>query len=300
MSSRKIALLAAFIANLIYGINYVVAKGIMPDFLQPRAIILIRVFGASLIFWLISALLPSDKVNRPDLLRIAFASIFGVTINQILFFEGLNLSTPINASIIMVCVPIGVLIFSKLLRKEKLSFVRIVGIMLGTAGAAMLILNGGNPDFSSSTTLGNFFIVINASSYGLYLVLIRPLMMKYNAITIMKWVFLFGLIGVIPFTAHIALQSEWAEIPLNIWLSISYVILFTTVLAYFLNNFSLKRISPTANSSIIYMQPLFATIIALLFGKDNPTFEMLVPVILIFTGVYLVSLQKKKLIVPIQ
>lgn len=291
--SKSPALLAAFSANLIYGINYVVAKGIMPDFLQPRAIIFIRVMGAALIFFLISLLSDKEKVSRKDLMLLAFASIFGVTINQIMFFEGLNLSTPINVSIIMVCVPIGVLVFSRLIRKEPLSPAKITGILLGSTGAVLLIIRGGKFDATYSTAIGNFLIVLNASSYALYLVLIKPLMMRYRAITVMRWVFFFGAIGVLPFTTHIFIQSDWSGIPFNIWLSIAYVLFFTTVMAYFLNNYSLKRLSPTANSAFIYMQPFFASLIAVIFAKDALTLHLILPVVLIFTGVYLINRRVK-------
>ncbi len=287
--SRPAAWLAALSANLIYGINFVVAKGIMPDFLQPRTIIFLRVAGAALIFWLISVIMPVEKTKRGDLLRIAFASAFGVAINQIMFFEGLNLSTPINVSIIMVGVPITVLIFSRILRGEKLHWIRIVGIAMGTLGSALLILRGGKIDATGNTMIGNLLIVINASSYGLYLVLIKPLIMRYSAINIMRWVFLFGFIWVAPFTVPIAIQSDWQAIPANIWFAIAYVLFFTTVIAYFLNNYSLKRISPATNSAFIYLQPLFAGIISLAFGKDELAWYMIIPTLLIFAGVYLVN-----------
>ncbi len=291
--SRPAALLAAFTANLIYSINYVVAKGIMPDYLQPRAIILIRVAGAALIFWIISLRIPSEKIARGDLWRIAFASIFGIAINQIMFFEGLNLSTPINVSILMVGVPIAVLGFSRLLKGEKLHWIRILGILLGTLGSAILILRGGQFDASGNKMIGNLLIVINASSYGLYLVLIKPLIMRYSALNIMRWVFLFGFLWVAPFTIPVALESEWQLIPLNIWLSIAYVLFFTTVTAYFLNNYSLKRISPSTNSAFIYLQPIFAGLVAMLAGKDEPAWYMLIPTLLIFSGVYLVNFTER-------
>jgi drug/metabolite transporter (DMT)-like permease len=289
INSRPAALLAALTANLIYGINYVVAKGIMPDYLQPRAIIFIRVAGASLIFWLISLFRPKEKTKRTDLFRIALAAIFGVAINQIMFFEGLNLSTPINVSIIMVGVPIAVLVFSRFLHGQKLHWIRVVGIALGTAGSTLLILRGGKFDVSGNTMLGNLLIVINASSYGLYLVLIKPLIMRYSALNVMRWVFLFGFMWVAPFTIPIAVQSDWESIPTNIWISIGYVLFFTTVIAYFLNNYSLKRILPATNSAFIYLQPIFASIIALIFGKDELGWYMVVPTLLIFAGVYLVN-----------
>jgi drug/metabolite transporter (DMT)-like permease len=289
------ALLAALAANMIYGVNYVVAKGIMPDFMQPRAIIFIRVLGAALVFWIVQLPMKKEKVSKTDLGKIAIAALFGVAINQIMFFEGLNLSTPINVSIIMVCVPIAVLVFSHFIRGEKLTHIRIAGIGLGTAGAAMLILGGGAMNLSSETALGNFLIVINASSYALYLVLIKPIMMKYNPLTVMKWVFLFGLIGVTPFTLHVFLRSDFIAIPQHIWFSIGYVVLFTTILAYFLNNYSLTRISPTANSAFIYLQPVFTSIIAVIFAKDQFSVQFILPVMLTFTGVYLVSIKRNQI-----
>lgn len=266
-----------------------VAKGIMPDYLEPRAIILIRVAGAALLFWIVSLWMPAERTSGADLRRIAIASAFGVAINQIMFFEGLNLSTPINVSIIMVSVPIAVLFFSRVLMGEKLHWVRITGILLGTLGAAMLILRGGRFDASGNTMLGNLLILINASSYGLYLVMIKPVIMRYSALNIMRWVFLFGLLWVLPFTLPVAMEADWHNIPLNIWLSIGYVLFFTTVAAYFLNNYSLKRISPATNSAFIYLQPLFTGIVAVAFGMDKPAWYMLIPTVLIFAGVYLVN-----------
>lgn len=292
MKSRTPALIAAIGANLIYGLNFVVAKGIMPDFLQPRAIILLRVVGATLVFWFVSMFTPKERPNTNDMLTLALASVFGVAINQIFFFEGLNLTTPINASIIMVCVPIAVMLFSRAIRGERLNPLRLIGIAMGTAGAAILILKDGQLNFSSSTSLGNLLVVINASSYALYLVLIKPVMVKYHPITVMKWVFLFGNISVIPVTFQVAREAQWQAIPFSIWISIAYVVLFTTVLAYYLNNFSLKKISPTTNAVFIYMQPFFTTVVAVLLGKDQPVWTMLLPAFLIFTGVYLVSMKR--------
>ncbi len=285
---------AAFAANLIFGINFVVAKSIMPDFMLPRAVIFIRVFGASLIFWLISLFYKQEKVSPKDFQTMAVASIFGVAINQIMFFEGLNLSTPINASIIMLSVPLGVLIFSRLLFKEAITRIKVTGIVLGISGAIYLILSGGSMEFNKDTSLGNLLNLINAASYAFFLVMIKPLMSKYHPFTVMRWVFLFGTVVVMPFTTHVFLETDFAAIPWNIWLNIIYVIVFTTVLAYFLNNYSLLHISPTVNSTFIYLQPVFASLIAILFGKDKLGWHFILPVILIFTGVYLVSIYKPK------
>ncbi|NQU33273.1 MAG: EamA family transporter [Bacteroidetes bacterium] len=295
--SRKLLLahLALLGANLIFGVNYVIAKGIMPDYLEPRAIILLRVIGATIIFWVVGVYYPKEKVEKKDLFKFGYLSVFGVAINQIMFFEGLNLTTPINASIIMVGVPTLVLVFSHFFIGDKLTQNKIIGIFIGFAGAAFLILQSGNFSFSSDTFVGNIFVLINASSYGLFIVLVKPLMAKYSPITIMKWVFLFGLVFVAPISLNLVITADYAAIPSNIWMSIGFVILFTTVFAYLLNNYSLKTISPTINSAYIYLQPVIASVVALSFGKDNLSVEEVIAATLIFIGVYFVSFKKKNL-----
>ena len=294
MKKIYIAHLAVIGANIIFGINYVVAKGIMPDYLLPRSIIFLRVLGATLIFWLVSLLFPRESVDRKDLLRLAVCALFGVAINQVLFFEGLNPTTPINAAIIMVTIPIMVLVFAYFILGDKITRNKSIGILFGFAGAVYLILQGGNISIKADTTLGNLLTFLNASSYALFLVLVKPLMKKYSALTVMKWVFTFGFIYIIPFSLHLVIDSDFNAIPTNIWLSIIYVVIFTTVLAYFLNNFSLKTITPTMNSAYIYLQPLLATVVALLASKDTLTYVEILAAIFIFTGVYFVNFRKEK------
>jgi drug/metabolite transporter (DMT)-like permease len=286
--------LAVIGANIIFGINYVVAKGIMPDYLLPRPIIFLRISGAALVFWLVSFFFLKEKVARKDMLRLAVCAVFGIALNQVLFFEGLNLSTPINASIIMVAIPIMVMVFAHFIIGEKITRNKLTGILFGFAGAVYLILQGGSFSLNTSTSLGNLLIFLNASSYALFLVLVKPLMAKYSPITVMKWVFTFGLVYVIPVSVPQVLTSDFAAIPFNIWLSIAYVIFFTTVLAYFLNNFSLKTISPTMNSAYIYLQPFLAALVALFAGKDKLTYVEVLAAVSIFTGVYFVNFKKEK------
>ncbi len=294
--SKKLwfAHLAVLGANVIYGINYVVAKGIMPNFLEPRAIIFLRVTAAAIIFWIVSAFFPKEKVVGKDLLKLVYISFFGIALNQVMFFEGLNLTTPINASIIMVGVPIIVLVISHFTIGDRLTSNRIIGVILGFLGAAFLILQSGSISFSSNTFTGNIFILINATSYGLFLVLVKPLMAKYSPVTIMKWVFLFGAIYVTPVSIDLVLSADYEIIPTKIWFSIGFVIVFTTVFAYLLNNYSLKTISPTINSAYIYLQPVLASIIAISFGKDSLSFAEVISAALIFVGVYFVSFKKTR------
>ncbi|VAW27786.1 Permease of the drug/metabolite transporter (DMT) superfamily [hydrothermal vent metagenome] len=281
--------LAVLGANIIFGLNYVIAKGIMPHWMEPRAIIFLRVTGATAAFWLVEMFTSREKVARKDLKRMFILAIFGVAVNQILFFEGLNLTTPINASIIMVGTPILVLLMSRFVIGDKISGRKLLGIILGFSGAAFLILRNGHLTLSSDTTLGNLLVLINAASYGLFLVMVKPLMSKYRPLTVMKWVFTFGLIFVIPVSIGEVIHTNFSIIPLNIWFSIMYVVIFTTIFAYFLNNYSLQKISPSANSSYMYLQPILASLVAIFAGKDKLTMTEIVASLLIFTGVFFVN-----------
>lgn len=266
----------------------------MPDYLMPKAIIFLRVSVTVLVFGILHFIFPSEKVEKRDLFKLALCAVFGVAVNQILFFEGLNLSTPINASIIITVIPVLILIFSHHILKEKITTIKVLGIILGAAGALLVILSAGSGDFKSSTMLGNFLIFINAFSWALYLVLIKPLMEKYDSMTIMKWVFFFGLILIFPFTFTSFTDSSFITIPFKIWMSILFVVFGATIIAYFLNNYSLKTVSASVNGIYIYLQPLIASIVAILFGKDELTVIKTIAALLIMAGVYFVTRLPKR------
>ena len=232
LNKRLLAHISLFIANLIYALNYTFAKDVMPDFIQPSGFILLRVIGAVILFALTYFIFIREKVNKKDLYRLALSAVFGVAINQLLFFKGLNLTTPINAAIIMTSNPVLVIIMSVLIIKEKLTLRKGAGIILGVIGASFLILNGGRLSVDSSNQLGNMFVFINALSYGLYLVIVKPLMLKYNPITVMFYVFSFGLLYVLPFGFNELSIVNWTTIPVKIYWEISFVVIFTTFIAY--------------------------------------------------------------------
>jgi drug/metabolite transporter (DMT)-like permease len=281
--------LAILTANIIFGLNFVIAKGIMPEYLLPLAIIFVRVLGTAALFWILHFFAPKEKVSPRDLFILAICAIFGVALNQILFFEGLNLTSPIDASIIITIIPITVLIFAHYMIKEKITGNRLIGILLGAAGAIMVILSAGRISFQSSTFLGNMMVFINACSYGFYLVLVKPLMERYNTFTIMKWLFLFGFIFIAPFCFRTFIDADYSAIPSKIWGSILFVIFATTAIAYWLNNYSLKTVSPTVNGIYIYLQPLIASAVSVALGKDHLDPVEVLASAMIIIGVYLVS-----------
>ena len=293
MNKRLLAHLALFAANLIYGINYTVAKEVMPDYIEPLGFILVRVTGSVVLFWLCYALFYYEKVKKGDLLKLAVCGLFGVAINQMLFFEGLNLTTPINAAVIMVSNPILVLLFGIFLATERFSTKKGIGVALGALGAIVLITNGGQLSMNNEYFWGNIMVFINASSYAVYLVLVKPLMQKYKPITVISWVFLFGILFVIPFGWSDFQAIQWATMPSGILWRVAFVVIGTTFLAYLFNIYGLKTLNPSTVSTYIYLQPVLASIVAIIASSDSLDITKIGSSILIFFGVYLVSHKTK-------
>jgi drug/metabolite transporter (DMT)-like permease len=297
-SSNVLAHLAVLGANIIYGITFSVAKDVMPEYLTPNAFILIRVTGAVLLFWLLAKVLGvNESIQKKDWSRVAAAGVFGVAINQLLFFQGLSLTSPINAAIIMTVNPVMVLIIAALVLSSPITRLKSAGIVLGISGAILLTTyrNGEwvMPNFSHETAFGDFLVFLNATSYAVYLVLIKPIMEKYNPVTVIKWVFSFGFVYVLPFGFMQLVETDFSHFPSLIFAEIGFVVFATTFLAYLFNIYGLKKLSPSVVSIYIYLQPFFATIVALLWGKDELSPIKILSASLIFLGVYLVSKRPK-------
>jgi len=296
MTPRTKAHLALLAVALIYSTNYIVAKDLMPFYIEPRGFIFMRVIGATALFFILGLFSKSArKIERKDWFRVFLCGFFGVAANQILFFEGLNLTTPINASVIMTSNPVLVLLLSAILLKEKLRPMKILGVILGGVGAVYLILSTASDDFSlPGISIGNTLIFLNATSFAVYLVIVKPLMRKYDALLVIKWVFASGLVFVIPLGLGQFSEVDWSTWTPSIILAAAFVVVCTTFLAYLFNVFALKTLSSSTVSTYIYLQPLFTTMLALYLAKDALTFEAAVSAGLIFVGVYLVGRKSKK------
>jgi len=281
--------LALLAANIIYGANFSIAKAIMPEYIKPFGFIVLRGIGAILLFWLFHALMMREKVERQDFPKIALCAVFGIAINQMLFFKGLSITTPINAAIVMTSTPVLVLLAASLLLREKITRSKIIGIVSGITGALLIILVGKDFSFGSETMLGDLLVLINASSYAVYLVMVKPLMKKYHPLTVIKWIFLFGFFMVLPFGYKQAMEVDWAIMPARILWGVAFVIVCLTFLTYLFNSYALSRVSPATVSIYIYSQPVFATAIAISLGNDSITALKVIAAVLIFGGVYLVS-----------
>jgi drug/metabolite transporter (DMT)-like permease len=286
---RTKAHLALLAANIIYGLNYSIAKVVMPDYIKPLALVSVRSLFTAALFWITSLFLREDKVSRRDLLYLFGCSFLGVVINQMLFLMGLNLTTPINSSIIISVNPVAAFVFAAIILKEKISLIKGGGLAVGLSGILLLILHGGMPDLSSSTFLGDIYTLINTISWALYTVVIKRMLEKYHPVTVMKWTFLFGMIATIPAGYPSWSTTDWSSITLNAWIAIGFIVVFATYLGYLLISFGLRRLSPTIVSSYTYFQPVIAAFVASLLGQDHIDLIKVFSAILIFTGVYLVS-----------
>lgn len=291
MNTNLKAHLALIGANVIYGLNYSIAKDVMPAHILPFGFIFCRVLGALGLFWLVHSF-NYEKVEKKDFLLLGICGFFGVAANQLMFFYGLNITTPINAGIIMTSNPILVLIASAIILKNKITALKIGGIFLGISGALLLLLFKTDFSFGSETITGDIFIFLNAMSYGIYLVIAVPLMKKYKPLTVIKWVFTFGFIFVLPFGIQQFTEIDWSTFTTDVWLKFGFVIIGTTFLAYLFNIYGLKKLSPSIVSTYIYLQPLLATSFAIWTGKDSLDGIKIIAALLIFSGVYLVSRTK--------
>jgi drug/metabolite transporter (DMT)-like permease len=282
--------IAILIANLIYAVSYGFSKDVLADYIPPFAFILIRVVGATLMFWLLLAFVKQDKIEKKDYIKIFLCGFFGVAANQMMFFEGLKNTIAINASVIMVASPLLVLILSRIILKENIKPQKAIGVGIGMIGAIALIFSKGGGDGVS--LYGDFFILMNAASYGAYLVLVKPLMKKYNPYTVIAWAFTFGLIMVLPFGLSQWNQINW-NFPVDIQLKIAFIIVAMTFLTYLLNIYGLGKVSPTVVSTYIYLQPILATLIAVAQQKEELVLSTIIFGLMIFVGVFLVSVPLK-------
>jgi len=284
--------ISLFAAALIFGANYWISKGLMPDYFTPEQLLFFRMAGAFVMFYVFALFTVREKVERKDLWRIGIAGFFGTTLNQLLFFIGLNLSTPVDMAVIHVTSPIFVLIFAAIMIGEKISNQKIIGILMGSAGATILILYHGDISFSSNTFTGNLMALLNTLAYAFYMVLIKPVMVKYHPITVMKWVFLFGFLSALPFTLGSLSTFSAGNLEAEQWFALAFVIIATTFLAYLLTIFALKYLEAGVVSFYIYFQPIIATAIAFWLGKHDFTPSKVIAIMTIFAGVYLVSKKK--------
>jgi len=294
MSKRHVALLAAFGASLIYGINHTIAKDLMPTYIGAYGFIMLRVLGAAALFWMTSIFYPWEKIEKKDIWRFVCCALFGMTINMLAFFKGLSLSTPINSSVVITLSPVILLVLSAIFLKERITILKGLGIGIGLIGALLLVLFGAKQQENApNIPMGNLLFIFNATAYAFYLIIVKPLTAKYSSVTLMKWFFLIAIFFNLPVAWAEFSQVSWQSLPLSVIWAMIFVVVGTTYLTYLFNVFALKQLQPSTIGVFMYLQPLLAAIFAIMLGADKLTTLRILAAALIFIGVYL-STKKKK------
>lgn len=263
----------------------------MPELIKPFGFILLRVMTAAVLFILVQRLFVREKIRKADIVPLIVSSFFGVAANMLMFFKGLSITSPINGSVLMLVTPIFVLLLSVMVNKEPITFRKITGMLMAGA-AALFLIGGADLEFVPERALGDVLIMLNALSYAIFLVYVRKLLQRYNAITVSMYNFIFGTLMVLPFGWSELNEVNWSLFESNHWWIIGFILLGTTFLTYVLNAYALGRASASLVGSYIYLQPVVATAMAMVLGQDNLTFIKALCIIVIFAGVYLVNIKK--------
>ncbi|BAO75763.1 DMT family transporter [Winogradskyella sp. PG-2] len=295
MNSRSFAIFALLMVQVLYGLNYTFAKIVMNEnYVKPFALTILRVGGAAILFWLISIWLPKEKVERKDYFKFFVAAVFGVAINMLFYIKGVELTTPIHASAIITINPVLILILSSIVLKEKITGLKVLGLGLALAGALALTLFGDSDRVGDNVLLGNTFIFINSIFYSIYIILIKQLTAKYHPFTFIKWLFLFGFFMVLPFGYNQLQEVEWQVFTPYVYFLILFVVVGATFGTYLLNPIALNKLKASTVGIFIYLQPVIAGLFAIIMDADSIDSLKIVAMVLIFSGVYLVSRKSNK------
>ncbi|MGG9963863.1 DMT family transporter [Ferruginibacter sp. SUN106] len=283
--------LALLFTNLFFAINLSAAKHLTSLHLaKPFGLNVVRVGVSAILFWILYLLKPTSvKIDKQDRMRFIWCALTGIAINQLLFLKGLSLTYPIHASLLMLTTPILIVFIAAWLLKERIGIFKIAGLALGITGAAVLVLAKGGTANRSDVVLGDILIITNAVSYTIYFILVKPLMLKYNPVMIMRWIFTIGLVMILPFGWIEFTQIQWNVFNAVDFTTMALVVITGTFVAYLFNVYGIKILGASAAGFYIYTQPFFATIIAMIFLKEELQLYKLVAAVLIFTGVYLAN-----------
>lgn len=294
--NRKTGHLIMFAVTLIFGINIPLTKSLLSASFSPEGLTLARILFATSAFWLVSVFLPREKVPFKDHRFFLLGSFCGVSLNQGLFVIGLNMTSPIDASIIITSGPLFAMIFAAIILKEPISLLKVSGIFVGASGAILLVYSGYHATaVQASNLIGNLMIFGSAMIYAFYLVFTKPLTQRYSPVTIMKWMFLYASLFVTPLYHNELISSSiFAHSSTTSVLQVMYTLIMATFLAYLLIPMAQMRIRPTTISMYNNFQPLIASLVAISVGMDHFSFAKAVSALLIFSGVYLVTRSKAK------
>lgn len=286
--------IALLSANIIFGINASFSKVLLNDHLSPYALFLLRVIGAAALFWFVSLFIKREKIDKKDFFILFVASVFGIILNQGFFVIGLSKSSPIDAILLQTLIPLITLLLAFFHLKEPITLKKAGGVIIGCAGAIFLILRNSQMDAGSGTLEGNIFILLGSLAYAIYLTFFLQIIRKYSPVTVMKWLFLFAAIICTPIWYSELETIEFAAFTSQTYFFLLFVIVGATFLSYLLIPIGQRNLRPTLVSMYIYGQPIVVSFVAIYLGVGKFTWNTLFAAILIFLGVYLVTMSKSR------
>ena len=295
LNKRSIAHTALIFTNIFFAINLSAVKHLTNNNLvQAFGLNVVRVGVSVLLFWGLYLLKPVNiKIDKPDRMRLFLCALAGIAINQLFFIKGLSLTYPIHAALLLLITPILIVIIAAWILKERLGILKITGLVLGISGALVLVLAKDRPGNGDNVLQGDLFIIINAISYAIYFILVKPLMLKYNAVVVLRWVFTIGLFLVLPFGWTEFTQIPWERYTAIDLTSMGLIVITGTFVAYLFNLYGIKILGPSIAGFYIYTQPVFAVLIAMLFLHEHLALYKIIAALLIFSGVYIANKQIK-------
>jgi len=286
--------LSMLVACIIWGLMSPIGKDAMINGISGFAMVIFRVTGATLFFWITSLFMPNEHVKTRDMVLFFFASLLSIVFNQCSFTIGLSLTSPINASIVTTTSPIITMIVAAIYLKEPVTGKKVMGIFLGALGALILILGSATAGHMDSSLEGDLLCFLAQFSFSCYLSIFKNLISKYNVITSMKWMFMYASICLVPFSYNELNSLNWNAIPVRVWLDTSFVVFGGTYIAYILMMMAQKILRPTIISMYNYVQPIVATVVSVAVGLGTFGWTKGIAVILVFYGVWLVTQSKSR------
>lgn len=283
-------------AETMWGLMAPIGKFILSGaVITPLLMTDFRMIGAACLFWIASLFTQPEHVNHKDMLSLFFAALFGIVFNQGTYIFGLGMTSPINASIVTTSLPILTMVIAAIYLREPITGKKLLGVFMGAVGALLLILSGQPMSGGQSGSIGGDLLCFFAQfCFSLYLVFFKGLIGKYSPITLMKWMFTYASICLIPFSYTEIVQLDWSLLDYKVIAGLVMVVFCATFISYLLIPIGQKNLRPTVTSMYNYLQPIVASILAVAWGMDSFNALKIVAVILVFSGVFFVTQSKSR------
>lgn len=289
-------------AATMWGMMAPLGKDAMANGIGGLNMVALRVSGAALLFWLAS-FFTSRSTNgceakplpRRELLLLFGAGMFAIVCNQCNYIIGLSITSPLNASIMTTTMPIITMVFSALLLKEKVTVRKCIGLVLGCSGALAIILSSAGGAREGGVLLGDLMCIAAQTSYAFYLTRFKGVISRHSAITCQKWMMLFAALVVLPFALPSLLEVSWTELSTTTCLETAFVVVGGTFFSFLCCTTAQRILSPTIIAMYNYVQPIVACTLSVALGLGIFGWSHIAAIVLVFSGVYLVTHSKRKI-----